>query len=695
MIQDKSFERYNNVKIEKYNSSVEPLVINNRIHILGSKNLKDNDIFRLNSGESYIYAEIGDSFDLSNITRNSYLYFDKQARNNFSDLKIGNGEPNFESQIVVGYYYPSARVLCSPFFHYTNNINVSFGDFANSIFKELYLNHTKDSSKVYYASYVQRNYLHANGRKYWRVDIFEADDFSGTNETLVDEFITTENVESETYIVGKQSKMYALVNWSVLTEGTSLMFIPLADCIFNKDNAPIISLIQDKNLNQQQEMSLPNSIYVRKNTVECFFPLNALSCQNSYDKILFGDGVSYSGNLKGIYDLPLKDKTYVNIDKDLVVTAKLVDNAGNVKSTKEINIKCADMSANNSTIVLHAIGDSQSRGFQYHKLQELCPNLTCIGSRDFSNFKTNKLAKTDSYPGEQMANLLNIPSLWSESSPWFFSPYLHPSGAYAKCRFLGKTNTWKSALENRYGSEYTGCWYNQAVKFNLNASTGAPQNPLKNDVMYFTEDHSFKIYDGTNWNVIEYTELNFKFNYKRFLEVWDIGTPNVVCIMMGVNDFGNGWGTNSEKFVDNLNTIVSNILQTVGLVIICTPPVYGTNSVRPQQNNPQFVWRRWLERKKIIDNFDNRESEGIYVVDSGLSVDRDNDYSKIDIANDSPTIYEPADKLLAKQEVQSNPWMDGLTFDENHPINNGEEGGYLHIAERIAAFIKWKFKAEI
>ena len=692
-------EKFNPKAILRYYTDTKTLAI------YGNKINSSNDLFRVHSNMDtrYIQGSIGleKSFSLSG---NGYLYWDNvNVDHNISDLIVGYGVPS-DTQVVFAFFWYNGASVYSP---YIDEVKNRYSLIDQKFLKEIYLNTEYDNTKTYYVSYIQRNYLHPNTNRYWRFDIFKADDINGTNSICIAEFISTVNSDNASYILTQVSGSYicmeAIVNFMELDDGINYMGkLYLDKTSFDKNYSPTIKAIDAKNtannLDNLQDLIMPDNIYVLKNHTTTICHDSIISRYfNIDDKVRLSESDDYAtatnNSWKGISDFDAKRFTKLYLSSERDISAKLYhDNI--LKNKKNITIKIGDLSATNNTYVVHGIGDSLSRGFQYHYVENNCPNVTCVGTRDFSNFKENPIAKADGYPGYTLASILNESTLWSGDVN-ICSPFIHPNGTYNNCKFYGKTNAWIATMANN--NELSGCLYNKGIEFGINPITGLRNNPKTNDMMYNYSLGKFVVWNGTEWAQV--SNVSFELNYTKFLQIWNIGTPNIVSFMFGNNDYfdyNKGyWDSGIDTlFTNEMNRFIASIkvaLPNVIILVLTTTPIAADAIRSPNYGTSAFL--KYKCRKNIIESFDNRQDENIYVIDSMAFINIYDDYPRLDADNNYPYIYNSTERSDAIDKVTNAPWLKDMTYDEIHCINNGNIGGYSHIGESISAFIQW-FRAK-
>ena len=83
-----------------------------------------------------------------------------------------------------------------------------------------------------------------------------------------------------------------------------------------------------------------------------------------------------------------------------------------------------------------------------------------------------------------------------------FSPFLQPVDPY---KYYGTTQFWIDVLA---GSS-TGSYYATAVRVGFNGTIGYKSSPSTNDIMYNTSLAAYKKFNGSTWETISESALDF------------------------------------------------------------------------------------------------------------------------------------------------------------------------------------------
>jgi hypothetical protein len=309
--------------------------------------------------------------------------------------------------------------------------------------------------------------------------------------------------------------------------------------------------------------------------------------------------------------------TFSNLTSSMTIETVLFSSDFDPKKILTSTLVPASLTTNNGTVVINPIGDSITDiNTQYKWIKDNCPAVTFVGAR----YNSNTLLEHDGGSGwtlKQFVTQVKSPNEWAG-----YSEFMHPTDLTLK--YYGCTKLWIA--------EYTGGVNQSSMKRKgdsvggFSPTTGFRLTPLVDDVQYVFSETVFKKYDGTAWVTI--ANPTFTFNYSKFLSVWNITQPTHVPIMLGTNDYSRvtelgAIARFNADFVTDMNTVVASIRQVsseikIGVII---PPLRATPDTEDASWNTPTNACMWQERKTIIDTYDNREVEKIYVIDNGTAVD--------------------------------------------------------------------------
>lgn len=321
-----------------------------------------------------------------------------------------------------------------------------------------------------------------------------------------------------------------------------------------------------------------------------------------------------------------------------------------------------DLSKTTAINVL-SIGDSYTDIGQYvKKMGQTIPNVNHVG---MCKAATGTDVKREGRSGWTLAQYMT--QTGSTAGTGFFSPFLHPVAPYT---YYGHTGFWQKVFVGTAPGYEIATFVPWVTTLNINAS-GVRSTPNVNDVMYFTVDSAYKYWDGSAWTVISAATLGFTFNFAKYLTTWSIPTPDVVTVLLGMNDFRTvalasfdsffvGWKSNLDAFIASVKAANANVK-----VIIATCNSTEYNDLSGKAN--AAIWEGY---NSVITAYDNREGEKIFISDTKVSVDR--------VLGFSGTRAIPFSNYTGAETI----W---LTQGDVH-LNTG---GMNQIGEKLAATIQY------
>lgn len=265
------------------------------------------------------------------------------------------------------------------------------------------------------------------------------------------------------------------------------------------------------------------------------------------------------------------------------------------------------------------IGDSLSYNASYIvKVNSLLPNLAWDGMRRSYGGAVDGEGRGGWTVGSYFTKITG-------GSTDSFTPFMHPIDPY---KYFGGTDFWKEVKSGSTAYGING-FADKAIEIGFDAVTGLLTSPSINDCMYNHANTRYERWDGSAWVEILESTLDFSFNFAKYRSTWNITQPDIVPIMLGTNDFRsqsseaaidslwNTWKTRVEEIVTSIHA--DNSATKVAIMI--APSVTGIlDNVNGDFTTKQGAMM-WYSRKLIIQDFDDREAEGIYLVDAGTSID--------------------------------------------------------------------------
>tara|TARA_R110000803_G_scaffold23069_5_gene56876 strand:+ start:9150 stop:11690 length:2541 start_codon:yes stop_codon:yes gene_type:complete len=342
---------------------------------------------------------------------------------------------------------------------------------------------------------------------------------------------------------------------------------------------------------------------------------------------------------------------------------------------KTINIVNGDATVDNGNINVNAIGDSFTYNGRYiYRLTTLLTNVTPVGMRKSYDPPVDIFAE-----GRGGWTLANYFEDYKGSSSMSFSPFMHPVDPYT---YYGSTQFWQ-AVANGTATGYDVAGFEATqTAISFNTSNGYKTTPVTNDVMWVNANNRFELYDGSAWVSILESTLNFSFNYGKYRSTWGISQPNIVSVLLGLNDFRDSettdlidaswstWTSRNEEIITSITADSPN-----ARIMVCIP----SSSVGNMDNTGGFFTVKqnammWHVRKKMIPQYEGRNAANVYLVDTGAAIDPDFG-------------FEFSDQKPFSDYSSSAPWSDYVRkVDVNSP--HPSFSGYYAMALPLAGAIQ-------
>ena len=278
----------------------------------------------------------------------------------------------------------------------------------------------------------------------------------------------------------------------------------------------------------------------------------------------------------------------------------------------------------NGDIYVMVMGDSTINGGCHRALYNygFVPNIHCVGLR------LNSDEQYDEGRGGWTLKMYSSIIIDSEES---YNPYWQPKGNNV---YLGSTGFWKNAWLCKRGTQPSGfepkysCGRYDTYVTLFDESTGYFLNPKEGYMMYDTSEETFKVYSDGSW--INTTSDSYLWGHSfKYLSAFNIHIPDYFIMNLGLNDFWNKIPTASDfaEWNSMVNSLISAFHETnpngYFILSICTVSVGCMDNEEEVDTNMQHA-SMWLSKKNIIENYDNRDKEKIFVVYSSLMVDSEN-----------------------------------------------------------------------
>jgi hypothetical protein len=197
------------------------------------------------------------------------------------------------------------------------------------------------------------------------------------------------------------------------------------------------------------------------------------------------------------------------------------------------------------------------------------------------------------------------------------------------------------------------------------------------------------------------------FDYNLYLQFYFLSQiPNRITIELGINDcFGSATNNTSIESIDNAisKMLISadSLIQQfkavtpdvkIGVCLIPTPSIYDSAFVSsyPGMNISRWGWKKVHYRimQNYLNDFGNRNSEGIYAVQTNLSIDPLNDYNPDNAIHPNPNGYNHMGVALFN-------WLNSLDNESYNSSLPVELTSFAASVIKNIVSLKWKTATEI
>lgn len=373
------------------------------------------------------------------------------------------------------------------------------------------------------------------------------------------------------------------------------------------------------------------------------------------ESVRFSGTASYSRRLQRVASISAP------VDNATVITSLINHDTFSTLKTKTSNIVLGTKSVGATEIAVSIIGDSYTNsGFFKDALLDkgYCPNIKMIGLRKV----TGEVGQYDE--GRGGWTLADYMTVKTDSNN--LNPFFQPNSTFL---YWGSTGFWINAWKVFRGTAGSGAEPNySAGRYDdylslFDETTGLKITPTTNDIMYDSSAASYKVWNGSAWVTTSYETYSWSFNYAKYLSMWGLTSPAILSIMLGLNDFRDNTYPENISFSTwnaNMNLVKDSYLAAVptGKFVICIPA--STCGILDNESSAFTIKQNaamWMLRKNIIDVYDAREEESIYLVDVGITVDN---YTGYNFSSDANQIkpysdYEGTD-LINVQSGNPHPY---------------------------------------
>ena len=248
------------------------------------------------------------------------------------------------------------------------------------------------------------------------------------------------------------------------------------------------------------------------------------------------------------------------------------------------------------------------------------------------------------------------------------SPFWHPANG----RYWGVVGFWKDVMTyNEFDSSNPNSYVMNGRKTTATAAGFGQDGYISGsrlqvgDIMYDDANSHFVQWNGSSWVQID-TPTNWGFDFVKYGNMWNITAPDLfVMAELSTNDFRGAsstpnfttWNNNAEAMFTALKAW-KNDIKIAMLIPIST---FGLTCVQGSEFFERSNYRMYQSRLNQIEHFDNREDEGIYLIDDAIFFDEEYGYG----------ISTNADMTKPNQEYAGNEKLRVQTSSP-HPNAQGE-----------------------
>jgi len=441
--------------------------------------------------------------------------------------------------------------------------------------------------------------------------------------------------------------------------------------VFLKDTDKISG---DKNtINFVNDICIPSKLYMLLGVKNDLFVEPIIKRWRPYN-----DVVRFSGT--GSFERRLQRVATINAPVDAGTITFTLINEDRFDTLKSFTatIVTGTPTVGDDSIAVSVIGDSFTNGAFFKDallIKNYVPKIEMIGLRNIAGYPTQF---DEGRGGWTLADYFNV----SKNRTQAFNGFWQPTGDY---KYWGATQFWKLANDIRLNPKKDWSFnesYN-ASRFGTQSLLFAPEtgykiNPAQNDIMFDNTLGYYVKYDGTKWTKVTYEAYTWEFSYEKYLAMWNLKKPSILAEFLGLNDFANVPDPAKIDFKNwnkQIRILCSSYIKVVpnGKFVIMIPS--STCGILDNTAG-DFTTKKnacmWELRKNIIDNFDKRESENIFIVDAAIAIDNVNGFN---ISTDK-TYTNPYPEYAGNENIK-------VQTGNPHPYPN-----YPSMGISLAAFIQ-------
>lgn len=367
------------------------------------------------------------------------------------------------------------------------------------------------------------------------------------------------------------------------------------------------------------QIAMPSTMYMLSGIEYDLFKDNALKFPKNYMPRIEGNQPWYTSNTI----VNTQRCSYIehpeNVQDSTFYTKIYSSSKEAILARKQTNIVVSNPVTNTGNLYVQIVGDSftalNPSWIDYLLDENYCPDVHFVGLREFENHSSQYHEGRGGWGFPQYAQPATGTGLNGDN----YAGFWQPAGSY---KYWGDIRFWVNAKAVTPATQYVVGGFDTS-KFN---SSGYLDNPTTNDIMY--NGTNFIKWNGTSWATVQQTDFTWGFDYSKYLSMWNITAPSICAVMLGLNEFRDSWSASNwntfkglmDDFIDSYKLAVPDGKFVV--VVHCSNTGSNDNVEREMRTpaEDQNI-NMWNYRYNIIKEYDERESEDIYLCDAGVMVD--------------------------------------------------------------------------
>ena len=374
------------------------------------------------------------------------------------------------------------------------------------------------------------------------------------------------------------------------------------------------------------DICLPSSLYMLSDTPNDMFVQPILKRWRPYDDFVrFGMDPKY-----GEFSRHLGGMATIDRPQDGAIVSVELVNSDEFSTVKRLTtrLRVGRKGEGDKDVYAQIIGDSYTKGLFYrHALVDsgYVPKLHLVGILADGCGQFN-----EGRGGWKLNDYFTVPTRPDAS----YHSFMQPEGG----RYWGNRAFWVMAWRCVRKTQPQGfepsysCSRFDACVGRFDEKTGALLDPSEGDIQFDEESRAFVRYDGAAWKPTDGESLEWRFDYGKYLDMWNIAPPQFLFVFLGLNDFVHKLDADYAEWGRQIEAVKDSYLKACpgGMFAIAIPcSTCGSIDNDAGRFTPRWNAAMWRFRDWLVKTFDKREEEGFHLLDAGIAVDNDNGYEKL------------------------------------------------------------------